>query len=75
MNCNELVDLITEYLENALPPREAGRFEAHLEECDHCRRYLEQMRLSVRATGQLNPGSLSEEAVEDLLRVFADWRR
>jgi anti-sigma factor RsiW len=75
MTCRELVELVTEYLEGRLPPRERARFEAHLDECGHCRRYVEQMRGTVRLLGHIPEESLSPEARDALLAAFRDWSR
>jgi anti-sigma factor RsiW len=53
MTCRELVEIVTEYLEEALSDRNRLRFEAHLADCPHCRLYLEQMRLTITALGRL----------------------
>ncbi len=72
--CREFVELVTDYLEGALPDHERRRFEAHLAECDGCRGYLEDMR---RLIGSLNeaaeppPDPATREA---LLRAFRDLR-
>ena len=75
MTCNELVELVTEYLEGALPDSERRRFERHLKECPNCVTYLEQMRLVIRALGRLSEDSLSPEARDRLRSAFEDWRR
>ncbi len=74
MNCQELVDLVTDYLEGALPPADSARFEAHLMECDGCARYLEQMRLTIAAVGHLSADALEPAARADLLQLFSDWK-
>ena len=54
--CQELVELVTDYLEGALPPGERERFEAHVAGCPGCEAHLEQVRTTitlVRATGEL----------------------
>ena len=72
--CQELVELVTEYLEGTLPPAERTRFEAHLAACRHCRLYLEQMRQTVRTLGQLPVDSISPAAQQELLQAFRDWK-
>ena len=74
MDCNELVELVTDYLEGRLEPGEIERFDAHLEECEGCAMYLEQMRATIAALGHLPPESLTPEAEERLLATFRDWR-
>jgi anti-sigma factor RsiW len=75
MACRELVELITEYLEDRLSPADRSRFEAHLAECEPCRTYLEQFRQTIRALGRLPEESLSAEARDTLLAAFRDWSR
>ena len=53
MDCNELVELVTAYLDNALDEETRARFEAHLTECDGCENYLEQFRATVRTRPRL----------------------
>jgi len=73
-SCQELVELVTDYLEGALPPEERARFESHLEECGNCQLYLEQIRRTVELSGKLAPESLDPEAERELLHAFRDWR-
>ena len=73
--CQELVELVTDYLENYLPVRARLRFEAHLAQCSGCRTYLEQMRQTIRAMGRLPTESIESEARHRLLEVFRDWKR
>jgi anti-sigma factor RsiW len=73
--CQELVELVTDYLEGRLAPMEQRRFEAHLALCRGCRTYLEQMRQTIRALGKLPEESIDPEAKERLLGVFRNWRR
>jgi anti-sigma factor RsiW len=74
LSCQELVELVTVYLEGALPPDEHARFEEHAANCTGCREYLTQMRATVQLTGRLNPGELSAEAERTLLVAFANWK-
>jgi anti-sigma factor RsiW len=73
LNCQELVELVTDYLEDALPPVEQARFEAHLTECDGCTRYLEQMRFTITAAGRLTEESIEPAARADLLQLFIQY--
>jgi anti-sigma factor RsiW len=47
MTCQELVELVTDYLEGALPPDDAERFEAHVASCEGCETYVEQMKSTI----------------------------
>lgn len=72
--CQELVELITDYLEGALADGELQRFERHLAVCGNCRQYLAQLRATIEATGALAPNDLTSEAEEVLLQAFRGWR-
>jgi len=75
LSCQELVELVTDYLEGALAPGDLRRFEEHIEGCGKCTTYLAQMRETIRATGSLTPEDLSPEAEQELLTLFRDWAR
>jgi len=70
MTCRELVEVITDYLEGALPGEDRRRFEEHLEECPYCINYLEQMRITVATLGGLREDSISPETRAELLDAF-----
>ncbi len=75
MPCRELVELVTEYIEDRLTPTDRARFEAHIADCRHCETYLEQVRQTIRLLGRLPEESLSPEARDELLRAFRGWSR
>jgi anti-sigma factor RsiW len=72
--CREFVELVTDYLEGALPAEERARFEAHFAECDGCAGYLEDMRRLVGAMGAVPEPPPSPETREALLRAFRELR-
>jgi len=74
MTCKELVELVTDYLEGALPANDQRRFDEHLESCPFCRIYMDQMRQTIQAAGHLREESVSAEALETLLAHFRRWR-
>jgi anti-sigma factor RsiW len=71
--CQEVVELVTAYLEDALDPAARERFEEHLVLCDGCKNYVEQMRTTVRLTGRLEQ-ELPPELEEQMLEAFRNWR-
>ena len=75
LSCQELVELVTDYLEAALPRELHERFDEHIAHCKGCQAYLAQIRATVRATGTLTPESLSPDAENTLLEAFRGWRR
>lgn len=74
LSCQELVELVTEYLEGALPPAERARFEAHVAECPGCEIYLDQMRATI-AVARASAGLERRPDVSALLAAFRDWKR
>ena len=75
MPCQELVELVTDYLEDRLSAVDQARFEAHIAECEYCAIYLEQMRQTIRTLGRIPEESLSDDARSALLAAFRSWRR
>jgi anti-sigma factor RsiW len=75
LTCQELVEIVSDYLEGALPPNERERFEAHLEICEGCRRYLDQMRTTILLAGRLNEKALDPGAKDQLVQLFREWNR
>jgi hypothetical protein len=73
LTCVELVELVTDYLEQSLPLRDAERFEEHLAFCDGCGAYLEQMRATIAMTGRLREHDLPAELEERLMQAFHGW--
>ena len=75
MSCQELVELVTDYLEDALSPEDRARFEAHLETCPHCVIYVDQIRTTVLTLGRLPEEELSDEAHLELMGAFRGWKQ
>jgi anti-sigma factor RsiW len=74
MTCEELVELVTDYLDDALDPAERARFDAHVASCPGCAAHLTQMRATVaivRAAAELE----SRPEVSGLLEAFRTWKR
>ncbi|MGH7154382.1 MAG: anti-sigma factor family protein [Acetobacteraceae bacterium] len=46
--CRDVSELVTDYLERALPLRRRIGVFLHLRQCEACRRYLDQMRKTIR---------------------------
>ena len=72
--CQQVVELVTDYLEGALSRKDRRRFEAHLRNCPNCTTYLNQMRETIRASGTLKPDDLSPEARIEFTEIFRKWR-
>lgn len=75
MDCDEFVELVTEFLDGALPEDDEARFVAHLAECDGCETYLQQFRQTIDVLGELPAESISDQARGQLLTAFRGYRR
>ena len=75
MTCQELVELVTQYLDGTLSPMDRARFEEHLAVCPYCRTYLEQMQHTISALGKLTEESIAPQTREELLQLFRDWKQ
>jgi anti-sigma factor RsiW len=74
MSCAELVERLTEYLEDAMPAPDRARLEAHLGECPDCVRYVEQLRRTVDLVGALREDDLEPTMEHRLRAALAAWR-
>ena len=74
LTCQQVVELVTDFLEDRLPPDERTEVEMHLCLCDPCVTYLDQMRKLVRAAGAVQEQELSEEVRDGLLAAFRGWK-
>jgi anti-sigma factor RsiW len=75
LTCHEVVELVGDYLEDALPADVRARVEEHLAGCDGCTEYLAQMRETIRLTGMLTEERVPEDQKRALLDAFRDWTR
>lgn len=74
MSCPEMVELLTEYLEDALAIQDRARFEHHLTLCPGCVTYFDQYRETITATGTLEEDDIAPEVMDELLAGFRDWK-
>ncbi|MDX6402469.1 MAG: hypothetical protein QOF27_3075 [Gaiellaceae bacterium] len=71
--CQQVVELVTAYLDDGLLPGDRERFEEHLVFCDGCQNYLEQMRGTIETAGRVRL-ELPAELEKELLEAFRAWR-
>lgn len=74
LTCRDIVQLMTDYLEDSMPTETRLGFERHLAICPACRGFLAQMRETVRLSGAITEESLSPELRRELLAAFRDWK-
>jgi len=72
LDCNQVVELVTDYLDGALAPDAIASFEAHLAECDDCVTYLEQIRYTAQVVRNVRAEHLPEATRAGLLAAFKD---
>ena len=75
-SCQEMIEVVTNYLDDALPPDEQQRFERHLSYCAGCNTYVDQIRETIRQTGMVpREESLSPALREEIVAQFRNWKR
>lgn len=74
LDCNEIVELVTAYLDGTLDLQTRARFDEHLLDCDGCANYLQQFRATIDAVGSIPESELAPEFRTRLLNAFKDFR-
>jgi predicted anti-sigma-YlaC factor YlaD len=72
--CQQVVELVTDYLEGSLSRVDRRRFERHLRGCPNCTNYLEQIRITIATTGTLHVEDLTPQSEQELTDLFRRWR-
>jgi len=73
LSCQQVVELVTEYLDGVMEPARRVRFEQHLSGCDGCTAYLEQFRTTVAVVRRLDAGDVPAPVMAELLSAFRHW--
>ena len=71
--CREVVELVTDYLEGRLGDADRDRFDEHVGDCGGCAAYLEQMRVTLRVAGRIEPEAVDPVFRERLIQAFRGW--
>lgn len=74
-SCQQITELVTEYLEGSMPWRERVKFKLHVMMCKHCRVYLKQVEATVAAVGHVPELELPSEVEQTLRRAFRERLR
>ncbi len=74
VHCQEIVKLVTDHLDGPLDPDMTAEVEAHLQLCDRCDIYVEQIRTTIRSLRNVPVATLGEEAQAELVQAFRDMR-
>ena len=73
--CQQIVELVTEYLDGGLETPERVAFERHVAICPPCRGYFSQLRKVTRVAGGLRVDDLSPHVRDSLLAAFGTWKK
>jgi len=68
--CREIVELLSDYLEGALDPAARTHVENHVAGCDGCTMVLDQLRETIRLSGEVRETALSPDQRETLVTAF-----
>ncbi len=75
LTCQDLTELVTDYLERRLTVWDRIRFHMHLGMCVHCRSYVRAQKMTILAVGEIPPESVPDDVRDELLKRFADWKK
>jgi predicted anti-sigma-YlaC factor YlaD len=75
LTCQEVVELVTEYLENVLLPEARKRLEEHVDNCPGCASYIEQIQLTIGMLRQLADEPVFPTMKQELLQRFRNWKK
>jgi hypothetical protein len=75
LNCQEVVELVTDYLEQALLPETQVQFEDHIEKCPGCETFLEQVQQTIMVLRKLSEQQTFPETKQELLEIFRNWQQ
>ena len=75
LTCQEVVELVTEYLENTLLPETRKRLEEHVDNCPGCTTYIEQVQLTINMLHQLAEEPVFPATRQELLQHFRNWKQ
>ena len=75
LNCQEVVELVTDYLEQALLPEMQAQFEEHIAECPGCDTYLEQVQQTIMMLRKLTEQQMFPKTKQELVEIFRNWKQ
>jgi hypothetical protein len=75
ITCQEVTELVNDYIEGALDSHQMSLFEQHLNFCDGCDWYVDQMRVTIATVGRIEPEEVPPDVRDKLLAAFRDRDR
>ena len=74
LSCKAITELLTEYLEGQMTFADRMQVKMHLAMCGHCKRYVEQLKLTIDSCGEIPEPEVDDHLEQELLTVFRDWK-
>jgi predicted anti-sigma-YlaC factor YlaD len=75
ITCKEVVELVTDYLEQTLLPEVQARFEAHVADCPGCETYIAQVQKTIAMLRKLTEEQMFPGTRDELLEMFREWKQ
>jgi anti-sigma factor RsiW len=75
ITCQQVTELVNDYVEGVLGAHETALFERHLSFCDGCDWYVDQMRTTIAAVGRIGESDVPPSVRDRLLAAFRDRER
>jgi len=75
LSCQEMTDLVTDYLEGRLKLQDRVRFQLHIGMCRHCRAFLRARKMTIKTVGKLPVEPIADDVRDELLERFKNWKR
>ena len=72
--CQQVVEMVTDYVEGVMPGADRRRLEHHLGGCRYCTAYLAQIRETIRLAGRVTPDDLTPPMRTELTDLYRRWR-
>lgn len=70
--CRQVVEMVTDYLDGALPVEDRAALEQHLVLCEGCTTFLDQMRTTIGLTGALREEDIPDEVMAAVMRTIKE---
>ena len=60
-NCDEVIQLLTDYLDGELGETSQAELDVHFRACPHCVQFMETFRFTIEKTGEFKCEDIPEE--------------
>ncbi len=74
VTCREFVEVLTDYLEDAIDAAERAEIERHIVICRGCSNYVEQFRSTIDLLGRIAADEPDDAQASAALAIFRDWQ-